>query len=189
MDDDILIPGGLFSIIAPLLRGNPAFGMLGAWTFMTGDWNEKLARPKIMELDGIRIFRTLRLGGTAFLVRREYALRYLKNKPHHYGLPLDQILMAENGLINGYPLPLLLAHHMDDPRSPHYLNDLGEHASITFRRKLFKSSAAYARWIADDARRMISEPLDAQIKRYRLHRDRSVRSRLKRLLAKIIRPR
>jgi hypothetical protein len=92
--------------------------------------------------------------------------------------------MTRDGLINGYPLPLHLAHHMDDPRSPHFfLHRLGmqsPYAPSTAHHLGFTTSEAYAEWIANDARHILLEPIRLQLKRDRLQRDRTVLGRLRR---------
>jgi len=184
VDDDILVPPGWIDQLAPLLRREEGFGLLGCWTFMAEDWDEGLASPKIIEAAGSRIFRNLWIGGTAWLGRREHIIRFIKPPGKDYGVPIDQFLMTVNGLINGYPLPLLMAHHMDDPRSPHCRMEKSAFSSATARRKGIDSPEAYAGWIAADARRILIEPLDAQIRRYRLQGDRSLWGRLRRLACK-----
>ncbi|MEQ9022138.1 MAG: glycosyltransferase, partial [Pseudomonadales bacterium] len=47
VDDDILLPAGWTERIAPMIRQEPKFGMLGCWIFMPEDWNESLAQKNI----------------------------------------------------------------------------------------------------------------------------------------------
>jgi glycosyltransferase involved in cell wall biosynthesis len=184
LDDDILAPPGWIERIAELLRREARFGLLGCWTFLPRDWDEELARPKIVELAGSRIFQNLWLGGTAWLGRKECLRRYLA-PPGEYGVPLDQYRMTADGLVNGYPLPLLIARHLDDPRDPGYREGVVVSGSATARRKRFKSSRAYGEWIAADARRILTEPLSAQLTRYRLRRDRTPWGTFRRFLLKL----
>ncbi len=184
IDDDILLPTGWLDRLAPLLRREGRLGLLGCWTFMPEDWDEGLASPKVVEIGGDRIFQNLWIGGAAWLGRGEHVRRFLKSPEDDYGTPVDQFMMTAAGLINGWPLPPLFAHHMDDPRSPHCLMGSDASSSSTAARKGISSPREYAEWIAADARRILREPLEKQIKRYRLRRDRSVKGRLKRLLLK-----
>lgn len=184
IDDDILTPPGWIERIAPLLRREKRFGLLGCWTFLPEDWNEERARHKIVEVAGTRIFQNLWLGGTAWLGRQECLRRYLA-PPGEYGVPLDQYRMTADGLVNGYPLPLMIARHLDDPRDPGYLPVAVNAASATARRKRFRSPEAYGKWIADDARSILAEPLSDQLDRYRLRRDRTLRGAFRRFLLKL----
>ncbi|MDP8236290.1 MAG: glycosyltransferase family 2 protein [Candidatus Erginobacter occultus] len=184
IDDDILVPPGWIGRIAPLLRREKRFGLLGCWTFLPEDWNEELARPKIIELAGVRVFRNLWIGGTAWLARKEHLSHYL-SPPGDYGVPLDQYRMTADGLANGYPLPLLIARHLDDPRDPEY-REAGDGApSATAVRKRFRSPEDYGRWIAADARKILTEPLAAQLARYRLRRDPTTWGTFRRFLRKL----
>lgn len=185
IDDDILLPEGWIERLAPLLRREPRFGMLGCWTFLAEDWDEKKAAHKIIELAGVPVFRNAWIGGTAFLARRDTISNYIKPAGTGYGLPIDQIIMSEDGLINGFPLPLLLAHHMGDPRSEHFQPELDGSLGETARRKGIASAARHAEWIAADAEEILREPLEAQLRRYRIHRDRSLRGQFRKLLMKL----
>ncbi len=184
IDDDILAPPGWIGRIAPLLRREKRFGLLGCWTFLPGDWDEDLARPKIIELGGTRVFRNLWIGGAAWLARKKYLRRYLA-PPGDYGVPLDQYRMTADGLVNGYPLPPLFARHLDDPRDPGYRKGAVAAASATGSRKRFRSAKAYGEWIAADARKILTEPLPDQLARYRLRRDRTLRGSFLRLLRRL----
>ncbi len=184
IDDDILTPPGWIKRIAGLLSREARFGLLGCWTFLPGDWDEKLARPKIVELAGARVFRNLWIGGAAWLARKGNLLRYLA-PPGDYGVPLDQYRMTADGLVNGYPLPLLIARHLDDPRDPGYREPGTSAPSATATRKRFESPEDYGRWIAADARRILTEPLADQLARYRLRRDPTLRGTFRRFLLKL----
>ncbi len=116
LDDDILLPAGWTERIAPIIRKEPKFGMLGCWYFLPEEWDEARAKHSIIELSGERIFRCPILQGHSFLARKEYLNRY-KEVPL-YGLPVKRMEMSLDGLVSGYPLPLLYVHNMDDPRSP-----------------------------------------------------------------------
>ena len=190
VDDDIMLPDGWIDKIAPLLRREPRFGMLGCWTFQLRDWDEEIAAHKIIEVGGARIFRNAWIGGTAFLARREHLLGYITPAGSGYGLPIDQIKMTEAGFINGFPLPLLSANHMGDPRSEHYQTDFSVQTDAplgkTAWQKEITSPARYAEWIAEDADQILREPLEAQLKRYRINSDRSLQGRFRKLRWKLV---
>jgi len=58
-------------------------------------------------------------------------------------------------------------------------------ASATGSRKRFRSPRAYGEWIAADARKILTEPLDEQLARYRLRRDRSLKGSFLRLFRRL----
>ena len=165
IDDDILLPEGWTERIAPMIRKEPKFGMLGCWIFMPEDWNETLAQHNIIELSGERVFRCMGIQGQSFLARRDHLIRYQK-KTHH-GLPVARFTMSVDGLINGYPVPLLYAHNMDDPRSPMNVKTksgrLGPDSALSARNLKFDSAEAFGQWIAADALRRQTVPFDRQM--------------------------
>lgn len=158
VDDDVLLPAGWIDQIAPLIRQDERFGMLGCWIFMESDWHEDIATTNIINIQGTPIFRSTMLAGHSFLARREYLQRYcIANSPHYsHGLPVDRIKMSLDGLISGHPLPLLFAHNMDDPRSPLNLETkpgmaFQSSSALTARKLGFKNIEDYAAWIEADA--------------------------------------
>ncbi|MEQ8541369.1 MAG: glycosyltransferase family 2 protein [Coleofasciculus sp. D1-CHI-01] len=165
IDDDILLPEGWTKRIAPMIRKEPKFGMLGCWIFMPEDWNETLAQHNIVELSGERVFRCMGIQGQSFLARRDYLIRYQKKTRH--GLPVARYAMSVDGLVNGYPVPLLYAHNMDDPRSPMNVKTksgpLGLDSALSARNLKFDSAEAFGQWIAADALRRQTVPFDRQI--------------------------
>lgn len=165
IDDDILLPEGWTERIAPMIRKEPKFGMLGCWIFMPEDWNETLAQHNIVELSGERVFRCMGIQGQSFLARRDYLIRYHKKTRH--GLPVARFTMSVDGLVNGYPVPLLYAHNMDDPRSPMNVKTksgpLGLDSALSARNLKFDSAEAFGQWIAADALRRQTVPFDKQM--------------------------
>ncbi|PCJ30688.1 MAG: hypothetical protein COA90_08545 [Gammaproteobacteria bacterium] len=191
IDDDILLPEGWISTIAPIVRDNSNVGMLGCWIYMEEDWNESIAEHKVLNLEGERIFQNMWIAGQSFLARKETLLRYiLPESDGCYGFPIDQYNMTQDGLINGYPLPIIFAHNMDDPRSKYYINknngELGEHAALTARARGFVNVNAYAEWIAEDARNILIVSVKEQLKRAYIDGDQSLIGKIRRKLAKFL---
>jgi glycosyltransferase involved in cell wall biosynthesis len=185
IDDDILLPEGWIERIAPLVRREPRFGMLGCWIYMPEDWDESVAGHKIIEAAGTRVFRNLWIAGQSFLARRAVLRRYIPPREFSgYGFPIHQGWMTADGLVNGYPLPLLFAHNMDDPRSPHYLMDrsggVGEQAALTARMRGFETAAAYRDWIVADAAKVLRDPVDRQLREILRWNDRGPLGRARR---------
>ncbi|MEQ1546822.1 glycosyltransferase [Methyloglobulus sp.] len=184
VDDDILLPHGWIERIAPLIRGNRNFGRLSCWNYMEDDWDEDLAAHKIITVDGVKVLRNVWVGGTSFLARLENLIPFIQSEPAGHGFPIDQFLMTKAGLINGYPLPMLFAHHMDDPRSKYCLMNntglVGEHDSATARHFGFTNADDYGKWIAADAQKILSDPFLLQFKRMRINRNQSLFGKIRR---------
>lgn len=192
IDDDILLPNDWIERIAPLVRSEPRFGMLACWIFMPEDWDEEIARPKIIEVGGTRVFANLRVAGQSFLARTEVLRRHVASERNYsYGLPIDQASMRLSGLINGYPLPILFAHNMDDPRSPHCLMNqpggMGEQAALTARKRGFATPEAYAAWIAADAAKILRQPVEDQFRQAMSWRAPGLWARARRKIGRTVR--
>jgi glycosyltransferase involved in cell wall biosynthesis len=182
VDDDILIPAGWTKRIASIIRKEPKFGMLGCWIFMPDDWNESLAQQNMVELSGEPVFRCVMIQGHSFLARRHYLLHYQNQNLE--GLPVDREAMSLDGLVSGYPIPLLYAHNMDDPRSPWNVKtkqgQLQSDSAFSARLLGFKSAEAFAQWIAADAHYRQAVPFARQLKWEQLNRDKTLIGRVKR---------
>jgi len=174
IDDDILLPHGWINKIAPIVRNNPSIGMMGCWIFMQDDWDESLARHKFVTVGDYVIFPNMWIAGQSFLGRLDYLKQYIKPENEGYGFPVDQYKMTIDGLINGYPFPIIFAHNMDDPRSEFYVKDMGEHAALTSRVLGFKTNEEYGGWIAQDAQNILNNSVKRQVKSTRIRNDKSI---------------
>jgi len=163
IDDDILGEPGWMTRFAGMLAAEPRFGTLGAWVYLREEWDEQAARPKIRTVGGYPIFENPWVPGGIFLGRTATLRRFSPRDPDQWGVPLDQFSMCLKGLINGYPLPISFAEHLDDPRSPHCrMNRPGgwdEFAAYSARMRRFESPEDYGRWIAEDARKVLLTPV------------------------------
>ncbi len=157
IDDDILLPPGWTERIAPMIRKEPKFGMLACWSFLPEDWDENRAKNNIVELSGERVFRCPYVQGHSFLSRRDYLIRY-QEVEGLYGLPVDRYGMTLDGLVSGYPLPLLQVHNMDDPRTPLNVKtksgSLGNDSALTARIAKFQSAEDFGKYLAKEAIRL-----------------------------------
>lgn len=186
IDDDILLPTGWIESIAAIIRKDSKFGMLGCWPFMPEEWDEAVAKQNIVEISKERVFRCVRIQGHSFLARKEYLTRYTVNPSADHGLPVDQLSMSRDGLITGYPLPLLCTHNMDDPRSPlnikTYSGKFGKDSSLTARTLGFETAKNFADWIAHDAHTRQATSFTRQLERALLNKDNSLMGKIKKKL-------
>jgi len=170
IDDDILLPPGWTERIAPMIRQEPKFGMLGCWCFLPEEWDEARAKDNIVELSGERLFRCPYIQGHSFLSRKDYLIRYQLTSGS-YGLPVDRYGMTLDGLVSGYPLPLLYSHNMDDPRSPMNVKtksgSLNEHSALTARIAKFKSAEEFGQYLTKEAIRLQEIKFEEDIERER----------------------
>jgi len=185
IDDDILLPNGWVSKIAPIVRNNDNAGMLGCWIYMEDDWNEALAKHKFFKLGDNEVFQNMWIAGQSFLARLDYLKEYILPENVGYGFPIDQYRMTKNGLINGYPLPIVFAHNMDDPRSEHYVSDMGEYAALTSRVRGFETAEEYGAWIAEDAKNILIDSVEKQVRRTDAASDKSFLGRVRRKVGRL----
>ena len=167
LDDDILGEPAWMRRFSEIIADSPQIGVLGAWVYLKSEWDEVIARPKIVQIGPNSIFQNGWVPGGIFLGRRTIVSAYSSRDPSTLGVPVDQLKIAKDGLINGYPLPMSFAEHLDDPRSPYCrMNRAGgwdQFASYTARMRKFSGPEEYGRWIAADARSVLETPLSVQI--------------------------
>lgn len=188
IDDDILLPAGWTERLADALGRNDRFGMLGCWMFMEKDWDEEKAKLNTREVSGMKVLHMTGIAGHSFLGRREVIQKYISTKGSH-GLPVDRPGMSVDGYISGILLPPMMAHNMDDPRSPHciHFDESGNLSALTARMKGFDSVEAYAAWIAQDAHNRLTIPIEEQIERIRRsRRDAGLIGKIRRHLRKYL---
>jgi len=171
VDDDTLVPVGWTNPIGQLLREHDHLGMIGCWTFWPEDFerNRAAAMKKVVTLGGHQVLHDLMIGGTAFLMRKAVAERYLLPDPDGQTFPVDRPRMTHDRRMSGWYFPLLWAEHMDDPRSTHCLMNrpggMNEQAALTARDRRFTVPAQYLDWIRSDADRK----LNRSVRRQQLH--------------------
>jgi len=173
VDDDTLVPQRWIDTIATAVRNHKELGMIGCWTFWPDDFhrNSEKAHKKVIQVGSHRILQNILIGGTAFLMRREVAFRYLISNHNGRAFPIDRILMTEDGFISGWYYPLIQTEHMDDPRSKHCLMNkpqgMLQHAALTARTRQIKSAEQYQKWIMADADSLLSNTVKQQIRKKR----------------------
>jgi glycosyltransferase involved in cell wall biosynthesis len=168
IDDDVLLPNGWIKRIQPMISGESRFGMLGCCLFMPDEWDETVAVNR-MSIGEWQVIRTTGIAGQAFLCRKDYLCEYADEAVDH-GLPIDRFKMTMDGLISGYPYPTIFAENMDHPRSPKNIYTNSEtigsaESSLSTRVIGLDSIEKNAKWLRDDAYRMIHVPFEEQIRR------------------------
>ena len=172
IDDDILLPHGWVKRISGVLSSSERFGMLGCWIYMPSDYQNDTARHNIVNEGGHSILAATTLAGHSFLARRDVLRKFLHPRQKRvYGIPVHRGKMTISGFLSGYPMPLLFAHNMDDPRSEYCImngnSEMTEMSALTARKLRFKSPEEYARWIKADALRRQVIPYKVQVEQLR----------------------
>jgi hypothetical protein len=188
-DDDILGEPGWMTRFADMLANEPKLGLLAAWVYMASDWDEAAAAHKIETIGAYPLFKNLWVPGGVFLGRLNVLRRFSFTDPSRWGVPIDSLGIWNAGMINGYPLPLSFAEHMDDPRSPYCrMNRPGgwdEFAAYTARMRGFSGPEAYGEWIAADARSVLEATVADQIKTWTPSRSRDLKGKVSRLVKRV----
>jgi len=165
VDDDVLLPTGWCGQLESMVRADSRFGLLGCWIFMPDDWVTRWALRRARKIAGFSVLRNVGVQGQSCVIRKELMKAFLK--PDENGFPVDQVKMSAEGFVNGFPVPPLFAHNMDDPRSPHYIPGTPDEAraptGLTAVRLGFKTGDEYAKWIAADARQRQQRPFFLQL--------------------------
>lgn len=121
VDDDCLMPHGWIERLAAIHSDEPKAGALSSWPFLQDDYKEELAARKLITLKGgHKLLHNLWVGGSGYLVKRQSVeqIGLLRDRDSFSGWC---VRLAKAGYLNGWPVPLLLMDHMDDPASPHTL--------------------------------------------------------------------
>lgn len=120
VDDDSLMEPGWVEFLSSAARAWNGFGVLGTWRFLPEDFDDELARPKIVTEHGITLLRNLWVQGSGHLFRRHLVDEFGTLAPGR-SFPSWCIDVARGGYVNGWPMPFKAEEHMDDPRHPHTL--------------------------------------------------------------------
>jgi len=184
IDDDCLVPDGWHLPLVALLSADPTFGVAACWHFHEADFDASLAAPKIREYtDGIRAMLNPWVQGSGFIMKRE-CVDQCGLLPDNVGSFTPYCWMLFNrGWHLGWPLPLVLIDHMDDPRSLHsrfqseedFLRDPPLSAEFGGVRSL----AEWRERIQWNARQVLEAPLDPRAYRGWRHLKRRIERRVK----------
>jgi hypothetical protein len=189
LDDDIIGQRGWISQFSQMVASEPRFGLLGAWVYLSSEWDEAAAQHKIKQIGPYRIFRNGWVAGCIFLGRTKLLRKFSSKDPRTWGTPLKQMEITNAGYINGYPLPISFAENLDDPRSPHCrMNRPGgwdQFAAYSARMRSFSGPEEYGAWIATDAKATLATPIEEQIKQFLPSRVQRFRGKLARAVSKM----
>lgn len=117
VDDDSLMQPGWAQHLGGALDAWDGFGVMGSWRFRPEDWDETVARQKIVTHHGVQLLRNHWVQGSGHVLRRDLVaeLGPLRPGESFVGWCLRS---ARSGYVNGWPLPLVVEEHLDDPRHP-----------------------------------------------------------------------
>jgi len=189
IDDDTLAPHGWIDKILPLVSHYKNIGMIGCWTFLPEDYerNKESADKKVIHIDNHSILQNFWIGGTAFLMRKELALKYL-DKGDGTAFPVKRGEMSIDGCISGWYFPLLVADHMDDPRSINCMvrdGDDGEPIALTAKVRGFKTQSEFLEWIKIDADNILTTSFELQKSQY-LSEKPTVKEKIKKKISSML---
>jgi hypothetical protein len=187
LDDDIIGEHGWMTRFSTILTTSSRLGVLGAWVYLREEWDDALASHKIVSVGSVRLFQNGWVPGGICLARLPVLKKFSHKDRAQLGVPLNQLEMTRKGFVNGYPLPMSFADHLDDPRSPHCrMNTPGgwdQFAAYSARMRKFSGPEEYARWIAEDARRTLTATTKEQLRMLMPTR----RTRLRRKIGSLLR--
>lgn len=119
VDDDCLMPDDWGESLRRLHHDIPKLGLAGCWPWLETDFDARIAAPKIRTFaPGHKLMLNCWLGGSGYALKRE-AQQAAGPLREDQSFTNWCIRRAREGWIIGWPVPLLLMEHMDDPRSPH----------------------------------------------------------------------
>lgn len=123
VDNDCLVTGGWVKRLMEIHRDVQEAGALACWHFREEDFNIVHAGWKIREFGRQRIFVHPWVCGTGFIMKRSCFdhVKLGSTESVDAGLTSYFIKLSLAGYVNGWPYPLILQEHMDDPLSPHCL--------------------------------------------------------------------
>ena len=162
VDNDCLVQPGWTRALQAAHEQYAGFGGVGCWSFMSEDFDPKLASHKIRTFGDHQVVAHPQIGGSGFLLKRE---DYERFGPVVDVMPSFWLRMARAGRVNGWYYPLILQEHMDDPRSAHCsLPDhaVGDDAPFAFRQRGIATRDAFEAWIRRDAREILTSPADVK---------------------------
>jgi glycosyltransferase involved in cell wall biosynthesis len=191
LDDDILGQQGWMNRFAEMLVEESKLGLMGAWVYLPSEWDDAAARHKIRQVGRYQIFQNGWVAGCIFLGRTQLLRKFSSRDSSTWGTPLKQMEITQAGFVSGYPLPILFAENLDDPRSPYCrMNRLGgwdQFAAYSARMRKFSGPEEYGEWIAADARKVLATSIEEQMAEFAPSRLNRLRARLASVANNVIR--
>ncbi len=191
LDDDILGETAWMARFSRIIAEFPEIGLLGAWVGLPSEWDASVAQHKFVRVGSHLIFQNGWVAGGIFLGRLEYLKRFSSKDPAQLGVPIEQLRMTKAGLINGLPLPISFAEHLDDPRSPFCrMNRPGgwdQFAAYSARMRKFSGPDEFGRWLEADFRKILETSVADQLRMAFPTRFDRTKAKFRRGLSKILR--
>lgn len=118
VDDDCLMPAGWCERLLAAHEASDRFGILGSWPFRAEDLRPELMEAKSITEGGQKIMLNPWVGGSGYVMKRACVDRCGLLRENE-GFTRYCMRVARAGWYNGWPLPMIVMDHMDDPRSEH----------------------------------------------------------------------
>ena len=118
VDDDILVEPDWAQRLRDAHDALPQAGILSAWTFPESDFDAALADHKIEQHGSTQLMRNAWVGGGCYLMKRACVTGHRLLRDGESFADWCRATAWQRWM-HGWPLPLVVADHMDDPRSAH----------------------------------------------------------------------
>jgi len=168
IDNDTLVPDGWLERLVEAHRKIPRLAIVGGYHFRPEDFDEKNAKSKIIEENGVKILTDRHIGGCCYLmkasVQKQFGLMEVHPTLKTHGWTQYQWMITNAGYIVGYLYPLVQLDYMDDPRSDKCLieNEYKDYSrNIWHERGIdYQSTDQLVNWIQNDAARITNQPVE-----------------------------
>jgi len=171
LGDDVLNPPGWLEALAPPLRKHDGLGALACWCGPIEEFDPQLAARRTIRYGDIFILPNLWTNTASALIRASHFRKYFKVSDNFsYGDVTKRSDMAKDGLLTGWLMPPLFAHHMDDPRSPFCVTyedgRITPQGAMTARHRGFQTVEEFVAWLKENDRSHFTTSYDRQLEEH-----------------------
>ena len=138
VDDDCIVPEGWVEALVRIHNDESKAGIISCWPYLEEDYNEEISKKKILVLNGgHKLLHNAWVGGSGYISKKT-AIDTLGPLKANESFTQWCIRLARKGWLNGWPIPLLLMDHMDNPSSHNTIirseKDFQDNKPLTARR-------------------------------------------------------